>query len=320
MNDRLQHERIMYRFRDFLREKFPYPVRKIGLHTRSGCPHRKNRFGTGGCVYCYNPGFSTIDSAATGVEKQLRNGIESARRHGFNGKFIAYFQTESNTYADIEQLQAWWRTIDLFPDDVVGLSIGTRPDCIDEPVLALLAEFAERYTVWLELGLQSAHDRTLELIERGHDVASFDHAVKMVQQWPAIYLCAHIILGLPGESIDDMRQTIHHLNRLRVHGTKLHHLQVVKNTKLADWYHTGSVNVMTADQYVDLLVELLPEIDEHIVIHRLVGDIRDDLLIAPRWEVPKVRVIQIVEEMLRTKGLKQGSRWHHYSSDKNRAF
>ncbi len=301
----MQSENIIYRFKDFLRERYPFPVRKLGIHTRLGCPHRNGRHG--GCVYCYNPGFSSIEDAEATVVDQLRVGIDTARGRGFEGRFIAYFQTETNTYGNIEQLREWWTAIDAYSDDIVGLSVGTRPDCIDTDVLMLLAEMAERYMVWLELGLQSSHDNTLQLINRGHDYACFLDAVKLTRQLPNILLCAHIILNLPGETVQDMRHTIREINRLELDGVKFHHLQVVEHTLLAEWYRNGQVQVLTAEEYISLLVELLPELSPSVVVHRLVGDIRDDLLIAPRWDIPKGRVIQLVEQEMFAKDLKQGS-------------
>ena len=301
-------DRLIYRFRDFLRERYPFPVRKLPLHAGLGCPHRDNGDGSSGCVYCYNPGFSDMSSdTPDDVGRQLERGIERSRRSGFSGKFIAYFQTGTNTYADIEQLESWWRLIERYPDDIVGLSIGTRPDCLSADIFALLAEFGEKFMVWLELGLQSANDGTLARINRGHTYQSFADAVDMSRLHENILICTHIILGLPGEGIEDMEHTVSTLNRLGVHGVKIHHLQVVKHTLLAEWYARGDVCVYDVNEYVSLLVKLLPQLSRQIVVHRLVGDIRNDLLIAPRWVLPKARVIQLVEQGLRDAGMRQGA-------------
>ena len=229
-----------------------------------------------------------------------------ARERGFKGKFIAYFQTDTNTYADIEILEPWWRTIEEFRDDIVGLAIGTRPDCLSEEILDVLSDIGNKVMVWLELGLQSANDRTLELINRGHDYACFSEQVEQIKSYENIFICAHIILGLPGESFNDMLHTINELNRLAVHGVKIHHLQVVKNTVLADWYEQGRVKIFNEEEYIALLVRLLPHIAPNMVIHRLVGDIREDLLIAPKWKLPKTRIIQLVEERMKKENRFQG--------------
>ena len=299
-------QKIIYKFKDFLKESYPFPVRKLTIHTNLGCPHRENRTGKGGCIYCYNPGFSNLTSNLPDVPTQIREGIVRARKKGFRGKFIAYFQTETNTYGDIDVLEPWWREIEKYPDDIVGLAIGTRPDCLSGQILALLSEMGKKYMIWLELGLQSAHDRTLELINRHHDYTCFVEAVNQTHHYKNILICAHIILGLPGETDDDMLYTIQEINRLKLDGVKIHHLQVIKNTVLAEWYAEGKVEVFNEIKYIDLLVKLLPYLSSEISVHRLVGDIKQDLLIAPIWKLPKTRVIQMVEEKMRKEGEFQG--------------
>jgi len=298
--------RIIYKFKDFLKERYPFPVRKLTIHTNLGCPHRENRTGKGGCIYCYNPGFSNLTSNLPDVPVQIHEGIARARTNGFKGNFIAYFQTETNTYAGIAMLEPWWREIENHPDDIVGLAIGTRPDCLTDEILSLLAELGKKYMVWLELGLQSARDRTLELINRHHDYACFVDAVSQTQTHNNILICAHIILGLPDESDDDMLFTIQEINRLKLDGVKIHHLQVVKNTVLAQWYEQGKVKVFNEHEYINLLVKLLPYLSAKITVHRLVGDIRDNFLIAPHWNLPKTRVIQLIEERMKSEGKFQG--------------
>jgi hypothetical protein len=135
--------KIIYKFKDFLNKRYPFPVRKLTVHTNLGCPHRENRIGKGGCVYCYNPGFSNLTNNLPDVPAQIHEGIISARNKAFKGKFIAYFQTETNTYASIDVLKPWWRTIEKYPDDIVGLAIGTRPDCLSDEILSLLAEMGK---------------------------------------------------------------------------------------------------------------------------------------------------------------------------------
>ncbi len=298
--------RVIYKFKDFLTERYPFPVRKLSIHTNLGCPHRENRTGKGGCVYCYNPGFSSLTSDLPDVPIQIQTAIAQARNNNFKGKFIAYFQTETNTYADIDVLGPWWREIENYPDDIIGLAIGTRPDCLSENILSLLSEMGKKYMVWLELGLQSAHDRTLKLINRGHDYACFVDAIHQTQQFKNILICAHIILGLPNETEHDMLFTIQEINHLQLDGVKIHHLQVVKNTILAEWYALGKIKVFNETEYIHLLLHVLPHLSSKITVHRLVGDIRSDLLIAPRWRLPKTQVIQILENELKKAGKFQG--------------
>ncbi len=300
-------KRTVYTFKTFLKEHYPFPVRKLQIHTNLGCPHRKNKTSNeGGCVYCYNPGFSNIENSTADIARQIREGIASSRTRGFTGKYLAYFQTYTNTYAELNVLKSWWRKVYDYPDDIVGLAIGTRPDCLEPNVLNELSNIAETHEVWLELGLQSAHDRTLQLINRGHDYNCFVDAVQRIQKYSNILICAHIILGLPRENGDDMRYTISEINRLQLDGVKLHHLQVVKNTELARWYHAGKVSVFTEAEYIEVLKTLLPHLSPDIVVHRLVGDIQDDLLIAPRWNILKPKLIQMLYHQMQTEGLYQG--------------
>jgi radical SAM protein (TIGR01212 family) len=249
-----------------------------------------------------------MDSSVADGGEQIREGIRRARERGFQGKFIAYFQTETNTYAPMESLEAWWGLVDRFPHDLAALSVSTRPDCLPDRVIRLLARQVEKRMVWVELGLQSVHDRTLEKIRRGHDYACFLDAVRRLRAFPELYVCAHIILGLPGESREHMEETIREISRLRLEGVKIHHLQVVKNTLLAQWYREGQVRVFSEEAYIDLLVRLLPLLDSRTAVHRLVGEIRRNLLVAPRWEMPKTRIIQKVTRELEERGWFQGMR------------
>ena len=254
----------------------------------------------------YNPGLSEISADFADVFVQISDGISKFRGRGYKGKFLVYFQTDTNTYADITVLEPWWRTIEQFPEDIAGLAVGTRPDCLNEELLKVLSDIGKKNMVWLELGLQSANDKSLRLINRGHDYNCFVNAVTQVKKFKDICLSAHIILGLPGENYKNMLHTIHELNRLSVDGVKIHHLQVVKHTLLAEWYKMGRVDLFTENEYINLLVELLPHLSPNICIHRLVGDIKNDLLIAPRWFSPKTKIIQMVEQRLNQEGKYQG--------------
>ena len=293
-----------YSLKDYLRSRFACDVRKLALHAHPGCPHRRTP--EDGCVFCNESGFSDAGPHEKPVRDQIAEALAAAHRRGFRGKFIAYFQTGTNTLGEPVSLESRWRAVLEFPDDIVGLSIATRPDCLDDMHLGILDEIARSRMVWVELGLQSAKDETLRLINRGHDFAAFENAVLRIGRHPGIRSVAHIILGLPGETVEDMRNTVGALNRLNVDGVKIHHLQVVAGTVLANWYRHGRVRVFTEEEYADLLVTLIPLIDRKTVIHRLVGDIRTGLLIAPKWNRPKTRILQEVETRLRNAGLRQG--------------
>ncbi|MBN1155278.1 TIGR01212 family radical SAM protein [candidate division KSB1 bacterium] len=295
----------IYRLKDFFDERFNFPVRKLPVHTYLGCPHRDNNR-DGGCIYCYEPAFSTLKPDLPDVQTQIKQWIDHARSRGYNGKFIAYFQTGTNTYAPAPKLKSWWEQVYEFNDDIVGLAVGTRPDCLDDSVLQVLSDIGERLMVWLELGLQSANDRTLSLINRGHDYQCFVDAIARAKRYPCIHICAHIILGLPGETADDMLFTINEINNLHLHGVKIHHLQVVKHTVLQEWYNSGHITLFNEDSYIGLITNLLPHLNANITVHRLVGDIRDDLLIAPRWHLPKTKVLQLIHDELQNRMTWQG--------------
>ena len=300
--------RPIYTFRMFLRERFPFEVRKLPIHTFLGCPHRDKETGEGGCIYCYDPAFSTISENLPDVEQQVRDGINNSRARGFKGKFLAYFQTGTNTNADIQVLEPWFRLVEKYPDDIIGLAVGTRPDCLADNVIELLAELGKRIMVWVELGLQSSHDKTLSLINRGHNYACFVDAVQGVRAFNSILVSAHIILGLPQENEDDMLHTIREINSQNLDGVKIHHLQVVKNTVLAEWYAQGKVRVFTEQEYINLVTSLLPYLSGKISVHRLIGDVRNDLLIAPHWTMPKTKILQIIEKELEKRGTYQGKK------------
>lgn len=298
--------KILYTLKQFLDDRFHMPVRKLPVHTFLGCPHRNAETGEGGCVYCNESGFSTPDRRERDVRTQIRQGIDRARGRGFKGRFIVYFQTGTNTCAEPDLLESWWRTALEFSGDVAGLSMSTRPDCLSDEDIRILSALGCELTVWVELGLQSASDSTLRRIHRGHVVRDFVDAVGRLRAHPHLLTCAHIILGLPGESEKDMLRTVRLLNGLGVHGVKIHHLQVVKGTVLADWFAQGRVPVMDEDAYIRLLVKLIPEIRPDMVIHRLFGDIHDSLLIAPKWKTPKSRMIQNFRKALEDADLFQG--------------
>ena len=295
-----------YRLKDFLNNHFGVMVRKMPLHSNLGCPHRDSTVNEGGCIFCYEPGFSFMDNQSQNTETQIESVLQYAERKGYQGKFMAYFQTGTNTYADRNVLESLWKPILEYPDKIVAMAIGTRPDCLSLEAIDLLKEMSSHLMVWVELGLQSIHNRTLQHINRGHDYQTFEKMVFELESIPNLYVCAHIILGLPGETKGDMLKTIHQLNSIPVDGVKFHHLQIPKHTKLETLYKEGKIKVYTIHEYVNLITDLLPHLSSQIVVHRLTGEIKNDLLVAPRWPLPKVRVVQLIEEMLRKKRVVQG--------------
>lgn len=294
-------------FSRYLREIFGCRVQKIPLDAGFTCPNRDGR-GFGGCIYC-GPRGSGTGAYENGVPlgEQIRAGIESGKRRFGKCKFIAYFQAFTNTYAPPERLKSLYDEA-LRHQEVVGLSIGTRPDCAPHEVLELLEEYARRCHFWVEYGLQSAHDYTLELINRGHDIAQFVDAVERTKG-RGINICAHIILGLPGETKEEMMATADLVASLELEGIKIHSLYVLKGTKLAEIYQRGEFRLLELEEYVSLVCDFLERLPPDMVIQRLTGEAPRDLLVAPRWSREKMAVLGKIDTELEQRGSYQGIEW-----------
>ncbi|MDW7738484.1 MAG: TIGR01212 family radical SAM protein [Bacillota bacterium] len=293
-----------YRLSSFFREKFGGPVYKIPLDAGFSCPNRDGTIGEKGCIYCYNPSFSPFSKEAsfTPLAVQLSRGKKKSK----GARYIAYFQAYTNTYAPLEHLKSLYDQA-LAEPEVIGLSIATRPDCITDETLNLLEEYASQYHIWIEYGLQSAHDKTLQRINRGHKAIDFEIALTKTKN-RGIYSCAHIILGLPGETEEMFFDTIHFLNKCAVDGVKFHHLQVVRNTPLAEEYQKGKMKLYyRAEDYIPILCDCLERLSPEAVIHRLASQsISDDLLIAPQWSESAGKIASMVENELIKRGTHQG--------------
>lgn len=290
-----------------LRSRFGTRVQKISLDAGLTCPNRDGRVGAGGCLYC-NPRGSGTGAAARGLSltAQLQQGLARLKERYRAVKFIAYFQSFSNTYAPVAQLRRLYDEALAFPE-VVGLSLGTRPDCLEDEVLELLAEYSRKRLLWLELGLQSAHDQTLKALNRGHDVACFTQAVARAAS-RGLEVVAHVILGLPGEGPDEMAATAAYLARLPLQGVKIHLLYVVKGSNLAGLFQAGAYTCLTEGQYVRLVVDFVELLPPQFVIHRLTGDPHRQELLAPGWCLDKARVLGRIREEFARRGRRQGSR------------
>jgi uncharacterized protein len=290
----------------YLRERFGGRVQKVTLDAGLTCPNRDGRVGVGGCLYCNARGSGTgAFSRGGGIREQLEEGMTRlARRYGA-ARFIAYFQSFSNTYAPLEVLETLYKEA-LARPEVVGLSIGTRPDCLSPEILDLLAELARERLLWLEIGLQSANDETLRRINRGHDAACFDRAAKAAAA-RGLEVVAHVILGLPGEGPKDLAVTARFLGGLPVQGVKLHLLYVVRGSALEGLYRQGSYRPLEEGEYVRLAADFLELLPPHLIIHRLTGDPHPEELVAPEWCRHKSRVLTAIREELNLRGSRQGS-------------
>ena len=291
----------------YLRGRFGCRVQKITVDAGLSCPNRDGAVATGGCIYCNSQGSGTgAHGRGLSIAAQLEAGKAAMARRYRAEKFIAYFQSFSNTYAPVERLQALYEEA-LGVEGVVGLFIGTRPDCVPEPVLDLLQEMARRCLVWVEYGLQSARDATLAVINRGHDTACFLRALEATHR-RGIQVCAHIILGLPGETAADARFTAQTLAAAGVDGVKLHNLYVIKGTRLEALFRSGGYRCLERQEYVDQVVDVLERLPAHAVIQRLTGDPHPDELAAPSWSRDKAGTLKAIQETLERRDTRQGKR------------
>ncbi len=278
-----------YSFGRYLRQRFGCRVHKVTLHAGFTCPNRDGAAGWGGCTFCNNAGFSPnvrIDPAD--VRDQLARGITGARRRKAH-KVIAYFQAYTNTYGPLDRLRALYDEAWHFPE-VAGLAIGTRPDCVDPTVIDLVAGYVPRGEVWLEYGLQSAHDSTLAAINRGHDYQCFVDAVERTAG-RGIRICVHTILGLPGEDREMMIETHRRIAALPIDGIKIHLLHVMRDTIMERQYRQGEVTLLSRPAYVELVADVLEVLPPTVVIQRMHADAPRDLLVAPDWCLDKAGVL-----------------------------
>ncbi len=289
----------------YLRSLYGCRVQKISIDAGLSCPNRDGTVSTGGCIYCNARG-SGSGALARGlsVTEQLMQGKQTLFRRYKAKKFLAYFQSFSNTYGPVEKLKLLYDEA-LAVEDIVGLSIGTRPDCVGQSVLELLQDYAQRYLIWVEYGLQSANDATLALINRGHDVQCFKDAVRATAN-RGIKICAHVILGLPDETGEDMLHTARTIAELDIDGIKLHLLYVVKDTRLETLYRQGKFRCLEQQEYVDLVCDFLERIPPGMVIQRLTGDPHPEELVAPEWSLKKSETLAKIKETLEKRDSWQG--------------
>ena len=295
-----------YSFNSYLRERYGVKVRRISLDAGFSCPNKDGSAGKGGCIYCNELAFSPFAGKALTLDEQIAISLGEAKKSGKAEKFIAYFQNATNTYASCDKLKAAYDVIKKYPE-IVALFISTRPDCIDDDKLDLIASYMPAYEVWIEYGIQTVHDRTLHFINRGHDHKASAEAVKRTAG-RGIKVGAHVILGLPGETRDDMIATAKEVSALPVSGIKLHVLHVLKGTPLEKMYLDGKLKLMERDEYVSAACDLLENIREDIVVFRLVSDASREVLIAPSLINYKLDVITLIDSELWKRGTRQGER------------
>lgn len=300
----------MKRYNSFsgeLKRVFGCRVQRISVDAGMTCPNRDGSLDTEGCIFCGGSGSGSYGiRRELDVAAQIEDGKGVMRRKYKATSFIAYLQAYSNTYADVATLRELYNEAISVPD-VVGLIIATRPDCLPDESLDLLEEFNRQTYLWLELGIQSILDRSLTLINRRHDHACSVDAVHRAKS-RGLRVCAHIILGLPGETREEMLAMAGELNRLGVDGVKLHLLHVMKGTLLAEMYGRGEIQVLERDEYAGLVCDFLERLDASILIHRLTGDGGHDSLVAPLWSLKKFEVLNLIDGEMERRGTRQGSK------------
>ena len=284
-------------YNDYLREKYGCKVYRIAVDAGFTCPNRDGTKGTGGCIYCNSDGSrAAYINKAVPVKEQLRTRIIYLKDTKGAKKFIAYFQAFTNTYAPIDKLKEAYDSVLEF-EDIVGMSIGTRPDAVDSEKLKLISSYKDRYEVWIEYGLQSIHDKTLKLINRGHLYADFLNAVKLAKK-SGILVSAHVILGLPGETKYDMIETAKKLSGLNIDGIKIHVLHVLKGSALEKMYREGGINMLGQNEYINLVCAFLNNLPPDIIVQRITGQGNRENHIAPLWALDKAGTINRIREAL----------------------
>jgi len=292
----------------WLKEQFGEPVRKIALDAGLGCPNRDGTIGTGGCVYC-NPRGSGTGARAHGmsIAEQVERGVAFlSRRYGCR-KFLAYYQSFTNTYGDPERLRSLYGEA-LTRPEIVGLAVGTRPDCASDAVLDVLGDIAADRLVWVEYGLQSIHRKTLDLINRGHGPEAFFDAAARTRS-RGIGVVVHLILGLPGESLQDMVTTAEVVAGAGIQGVKLHPLYVVRGTELERMFRSGLYEPLTMEQAVEAVLAVLDVLPPEVIVHRMTSDPHAEELIAPEWTLDRKKVRAFLEAKMEADDFRQGARW-----------
>lgn len=286
----------------YLKEKFGERTLKIPVDGDFTCPNRDGKVGTGGCIFCTQRG-SGEHLKHIPINLQVKNFLESYRGKRAN-KFIIYFQSFTNTYDKVDSLKAKYDSA-LIDDRIVGINIATRPDCIDEKICTLLESYLDKYTVTVELGLQTSNEDIAEFINRGYKLEQFTSAVKLLKKHN-IEMVVHIMLGLPDENMKDIENTVKYINNLKINGIKIHSTYVAKQTVLEKLYREGKYIPITLDEYLNKLLFVITNLNSDIVIHRISGDAPKELLVAPEWNLHKKWILNGFEKMMKEQNRFQG--------------
>ena len=293
-----------YSLNNYLKERFGCKVLKVSLDAGCTCPNRDGTLDTRGCIFCSAGGSGDFaGDRALSVKEQLAQGkefIKAKNPKHENVKYIAYFQAFTNTYGELCKLKEKW-TEAIEDPEVCCISIATRPDCLEDEKIAVLAELNKIKPVWVELGLQTVKEESIEYIKRGYPTEVYDDAVKRLTE-AGIEAITHVIIGLPGESREDMLKTVEHVAHSGSKGIKLQLLHVLKNTDMCKDYEAGKFETLSLDEYIDIVCEAIKLLPKDMVIHRITGDGDKKILVAPLWSADKKRVLNAFKERLEPRG------------------
>ena len=292
-----------YSLNEYLKETFGDKVYKLGLDIGCTCPNRDGTLETRGCIFCHN-GSSHFAETGIDLNTQIENAKNRVKSKTKTEKFIAYFQSFTNTYGDIDYLEKQFRTA-IEREDIVALSIGTRPDCLPTEVLEMLENLNKIKPVWIELGLQTSNEKTAEYIRRYYPNSTYENAVKELKS-RGITVITHIIIGLPNETKEDILNTVDFAVKSGTDGVKLQLLHILKDTDLYEDYKLGKVKVLSFEEYIDILFSCIEKIPKNIVIHRITGDAPKKYLIEPKWSADKKMVLNTINKELEKRDIMQG--------------
>ena len=290
---------------DYCKEKFGTKVYRLSLSTGCSCPNRDGRAGRGGCSFCSEGGSGEFATKVKSIEEQIEEAKDRVKSKfpkdikEEDKKYIAYFQSFTNTYGDVDRLGGIFKTA-ILRDDIAAISIGTRPDCLEDDMLDLLNELNKIKPVWIELGLQTIHEDSAKAFNRGYSLPVFNKAYIELKK-RNIEVIVHVILGLPGETDKDMYETVRYLANLspKLDGIKLHLLHILKNTRLEREYREKPFKILSLDEYTEILINCLRILPESVVIHRMTGDGDKRLLVEPLWSADKKRVLNTINKAIR---------------------
>ena len=290
----------------FLRNKFGEKIYKISLDGGFTCPNRDGKVAKGGCTFCSARGSGDFaGSRILSITEQFADRKEMMEKKWKDGKYIAYFQAYTNTYAPVEELRKKYEEA-LAQKNVIALSIATRPDCLDDDILDYLEELNKKTYLWVELGLQTINDKTARNFNRGYDFETFDSSLKKLQE-RGIEVVVHTIFGLPGETKEDMLKTVDYVAHSGAQGVKFHLLHLMQGTKMVEQYESGELQLLSKEDYIDLICKAIAMIPEEMVVHRLTGDAPRQSLIGPMWSLKKWEVLNDIDKALVDNNIWQGN-------------